>query len=106
MNIYFSENIKKLRKERKLTQEKLAEYLNVSFQAVSKWERGEGYPDITTLPVISTFFGVTLDELLGVNRAETEVKLVTMLQQYDNLCDIDMRKELLDKLIQTAPNDF
>ena len=40
MNIYFSENIKKLRKERKLSQEKLAEYLNVSFQAVSKWERG------------------------------------------------------------------
>ena len=40
MNIYFSENIKKLRKESKLTQEKLAEYLSVSFQAVSKWERG------------------------------------------------------------------
>lgn len=40
MNIYFSENIKKLRKERQLTQETLAEYLGVSFQAVSKWERG------------------------------------------------------------------
>ena len=78
MNIYFAENIKKFRKERKLTQEALAEYLDVSFQTVSKWERGEGYPDITTLPVISTFFGVTLDELFGVNRAETEVKLVSI----------------------------
>lgn len=106
MNIYFSENIKKLRKERKLTQETLAEYLGVSFQAVSKWERGEGYPDITTLPVISTFFGVTLDELLGVNRAETEAELAVMIEKYDNLCDVEMRKERLDKLIQIAPNDF
>lgn len=106
MNIYFAENIKKFRKERKLTQEALAEYLDVSFQTVSKWERGEGYPDITTLPVISTFFGVTLDELFGVNRAETEVKLVSMLEKYDNLCDVDMRKTLLDELLQIAPNDF
>lgn len=106
MNIYFSENIKKLRKERQLTQETLAEYLGVSFQAVSKWERGEGYPDITTLPVISTFFGVTLDDLLGINRAETEAELVCAIEKYDNLCDVDMRRELLDKLINIAPNDF
>lgn len=106
MNIYFSENIKKLRKEHNLTQETLAEYLGVSFQAVSKWERGEGYPDIETLPAISTFFGVTLDDLLGVNHAETEKELVCVIEKYDNLCDTDMRKELLDRLIKIAPNDF
>lgn len=106
MNIYFSENIKDLRTKRNLTQEKLAEYLGVSFQAISKWERGECYPDITLLPIISNFFGVTLDELFGINRAETETKLINMIKKYDNLCDVNMRKELLSKLIQTSPNDF
>ncbi|MGN1123019.1 MAG: helix-turn-helix domain-containing protein [Eubacterium sp.] len=106
MNIYFSENLKMLRKERNLTQEKLADYLGVTFQAISKWERGEGYPDITTLPVISTFFGITLDELLGINRAETESELISLIDEYDNLNDIKSRKELLEKLIQISPNDF
>ncbi len=40
MNIYFSENFKKFRKERNLTQESLADFLGVTFQAISKWERG------------------------------------------------------------------
>ncbi len=106
MNIYFSENLKKFRKERNLTQESLADFLGVTFQAISKWERGEGYPDITTLPVISTFFGITLDELLGVNRAETEDELVTLINEYDNLDHIESRKEMLEKLIQISPNDF
>ena len=52
MNIYFSENIKQLRKERDLTQEALADFLGVSFQAVSKWERGESYPDIEILDML------------------------------------------------------
>ena len=59
MNIYFSENIKRLRKERELTQEALADFLGVSFQAVSKWERGESYPDIELLPTIADFFSVS-----------------------------------------------
>lgn len=106
MNIYFGENLKSLRLSRDLTQEKLADSIGVSFQAISKWERREGYPDITILPVISTFFGVTLDELLGVNRAETEAEIVSLIEEYDNLSDNEIRKQLLDKLIKTAPNDF
>ncbi len=75
MTIYFGENIKKLRKEKELTQETLAEFLGVSFQAVSKWERGETYPDITMLPVIASFFNVTIDDLLGVDKAQKEHKI-------------------------------
>ena len=65
MKIKISENIKRLRKEKKLTQEGLAEIFNVTPAAVSKWENDETYPDITLLFPLSHFFGVTIDELMG-----------------------------------------
>ncbi len=67
MNLFIGENIKKLRRERNLTQEEMAAHLGISFQSVSKWERGDGYPDITMLPALSNYFGVSVDELLGVS---------------------------------------
>lgn len=67
MNLNIGGNLRRLRRERDLTQEELAEVLNVSFQAVSKWERGDSYPDITLLPGIASFFGVSIDDLLGMN---------------------------------------
>lgn len=60
------------RRKKNLTQEELAAHLGVSSQAISNWERG-GYPDITLLPRIANFFGITVDELIGndeVNRKE------------------------------------
>ncbi len=57
-------NICSLRTERKLTQIKLAEILNYSDKAVSKWERGESVPDITVLKQIADYFEVTVDYLL------------------------------------------
>ena len=83
MTIYFGENIKKLRKEKGLTQETLADFLGVSFQTISKWERGETYPDITTLPVIASFFNVTIDDLLGVDKAKKEEKINEFLDLYE-----------------------
>lgn len=59
--------IKVKRTERDLTQEKLANMLGVTKAAVSKWETGEGYPDITMLPRIAGLFHITIDELLGYN---------------------------------------
>ena len=66
------ENIKNLRKERNVSQEKLANYLNVSFQAVSKWENGNTCPDLSLLPEIARFFGITVDELLQVEKLDEE----------------------------------
>lgn len=55
------------RKEKGLTQIQLAEILNVSNRAVSKWENGDGFPDITLLPAIAEALGITIDELLTGN---------------------------------------
>lgn len=70
MNVYLAEKLKSLRTEKRVSQEKLAQYLNVSFQAVSKWETGNAYPDITLLPDIARFFDVSVDELLCVERID------------------------------------
>ena len=62
----FGETIKKLRKQKDMTQEQLAEYLNISPQAISRWEINSTLPDITLIPMLANIFDVTTDMLLGV----------------------------------------
>lgn len=82
----FHEKFQKLRKDRGLTQEELAEALFVSRTAISKWESGRGYPSIDSLKEISKFFSVSIDELLSgdqlISIAEKENK-----SNLSNLCD-------------------
>lgn len=59
------EKIRVLRKNKNMTQEELAEVLQVSAQSVSKWENQLSVPDISLLPIIARFFGVSMDELFG-----------------------------------------
>lgn len=60
----FKENLKKLRKEKNISQEQLAEKLNISRQAISKWESAKAYPDIDNLILLRDIFNVSLDELM------------------------------------------
>lgn len=66
-----SERIAWYRRKCGLTQEELAEKCSVTPQAVSKWENGLTSPDISLLPRLGEVFGITTDELLGVERPET-----------------------------------
>ncbi len=66
------EKIKMLRKQRNLSQEVLAEGLGVSFQTVSKWENEYTLPDVSLIPALASFFGVSIDDLFDFNLFEKE----------------------------------
>ncbi len=85
MKIFIGEKIKAMRIAKGISQEKLAQYLNVSFQAVSKWENGNTYPDISLLPEIARFFNITVDELLQVEKLD-EQKLFAEYER--KACDL------------------
>ena len=66
--LYLAENLRALRLEKGMTQEELAEMLHVTSQSVSKWERGETYPDITLLPALANVFDTGIDFLMGMDK--------------------------------------
>lgn len=68
----FAERLRELRKERHLSQENLAELLDVSRQAVSKWEQGDGYPEVQTLLLLAERLNISLDRLVAVEAPEKE----------------------------------
>ena len=106
--IYIGENIRKLRRENEITQETLADHLGVTFQSVSKWERGETYPDITVLPAIATFFNVSCDELLGTESAENEKRIQGYIDTYTDLRTKDSPYvfDELSKAVKEFPGDY
>lgn len=77
------ENLRKFRLQRELTQEQLADILGVSAQAVSRWENGTTYPDITLLPTVASYFEITLDELMGMDSFKSEEQLKELLGQLE-----------------------
>ena len=85
MQIRFGESVRRLRREKGLTQEQLAAQLSVTFQTISNWERDESWPDLSMLPVLAGFFGVSTDDLLGVNEEENERRIQEILGKYNML---------------------
>ena len=99
----FGEKLQELRKSRGMTQEELAEALFVSRTAVSKWESGRGWPSIDSLKAISTFFDITIDELLSGEKllsiAEREKKAGVQ-----RLCDLLLgTADLLTVVLMVLP---
>ncbi len=79
-----AEKIAKLRKEKGLTQSQLAEVINVSNKTISRWETGEGYPEITLLMPLSKALGVTTDYLLGITQDQDQDQDQGQAQTADN----------------------
>lgn len=98
----FGENLKRLRKERNLSQEQLSEMLNVSRQAISKWESNKTYPDIENLMLLRNVFNITLDDLLfaenkdKIDDVTESSKLPTNSTNYD---EDEPEDELSDNFI-------
>lgn len=82
MKLNIGNTIKYLRKEKDITQDELADILGVSYKSVSRWETGTCYPDMELLPVISDFFGVTIDKLLGVDENIEREKVAQYLSRF------------------------
>ena len=104
----FGNKIKTLRRKMNLTQEELAERLNVSFQAISKWETNASLPDVTMFPLLANFFNVTTDELLGVDLAKKQAKIDEIMKEYSRLANLGKEKEKFDFICQayhSYPND-
>ncbi len=101
--------IKKYRHQQDLTQEQLAEYLNVSVSAVSQWESGKTIPDVSTILGLANFFDVTLDELFGRNSKEKEKELEKYHEletQYAHDGEVEKRLSVWREATQKYPGDF
>ncbi len=79
MELNIGSAIRRLRQERNITQEELATAIGVTAQAVSKWERAEGYPDITLLPEIAGFFGVDLNTVCGMDQMKERREIAQIM---------------------------
>ena len=101
--------IKELRIAENLTQEKLAEELNVSFQSISRWENGISTPDISLIPAIARFFGVSTDYLFGLQDEESEAEkseLEAAYWDYRKEGNLDEAYEVMLKARKLFPRDM
>lgn len=102
------EKIKELRKAQDITQEKLADYLNISYQAVSKWENSLALPDLSLIPELSNFFGVTSDYLLGIKADENEEKINECFEKAmacSHTGEVEKGIAIIREALKTYPNN-
>lgn len=105
--LYLPENLKKYRIMKNLTQEDVAEYLGITAQSVSKWERGESYPDITFLPALANIFETSIDLLIGmdsIRAEETQYNIHKKAVEYQRSEDYDMAERTYREALMLYPN--
>ncbi len=90
---YSGKAIARARKAKNMTQMELADALNISYQAVSNWERGVSMPDISKLPELSELLGISIDDILGKNSAVIK----------DVLNDGDFSAATVEEVVEAAP---
>jgi len=105
--MYLPTNLKKYRIQKELTQEDVAEFLGITAQSVSKWERGESYPDITLLPALANIFETSVDLLLGmdtIRAEETRLNIHKKAIAYQRSGDLDMAEKTYREALLIYPN--
>lgn len=98
MKLNIGDTIKRLRKEREITQEEFAEVLGVSCQSVSRWENDSCYPDIELIPTIAEFFGISIDRLMGIDETKEKEAVSKYLDEFQ----IAISKGNIDECITIA----
>ena len=101
--------IKKLRRERDMTQEQLAEYLGITANAISQWECGRTMPDISQLPILANLFEVTSDYLLEIDISQKHTAIENIRRDAWALCnsgDKEGAVALIRNALADYPNSF
>ena len=106
MELMIGEKLRKLRRDRDMTQEMLASAFGVSPQAISKWECGDGYPDITLLPMIANYFKVTIDELMGNDEIGQREDISVFWNTYHKIRDRVERVEYILSYTRKYPKEY
>ncbi|MBO4470945.1 MAG: helix-turn-helix domain-containing protein [Clostridia bacterium] len=104
---YLPANLKKYRIAKGLTQEDVAELLGITAQSVSKWERGESYPDITFLPALANIFETSVDLLIGMDTIRAEQTRFSIHQKavaFQQSGDYDMAEKTYREALLIYPN--
>lgn len=106
MEFKLGARIRKLRIDMGVTQEELAEYVGVSFQAVSKWETDTTMPDISLLPKLAVFFSIKIDDLFSINN-EDELERIDNMLTNERLTEEKFiyAKRTLDSMLRDNEND-
>lgn len=105
--LFLSENLKKYRILNNLTQEDVAGYLGITSQSVSKWERGETYPDITFLPALANIFETSVDLLIGmdtIRAEETRLNIHRKAIEYQRNGEYDLAEKTYRDALLIYPN--
>ena len=105
--LYLAENIKKFRLLKNMTQEDVAECLGITPQSVSKWERGESYPDIALLPALANVFETSIDLLMGmdsIRAEETRYNIHKQATEYQRKGDFDSAEKIYRNALLMYPN--
>ena len=105
--MYLPANLKKYRILKELTQEDVAEFLGITPQSVSKWERGESYPDITLLPALANIFETSVDLLLGMDTIRAEETCYNIHKKavdYQRNGNLDMAEKTYRDALLIYPN--
>ena len=105
MKMNIGSNIRRLRLIKNVTQEQLSIAMNVSSAAVSKWERGDTYPDITLLQPLAYYFGVTLDELMGYDQEKIRSEVETIIDSFKRHQNDEEGLRIISDAYNSYPND-